>query len=83
MREARRLSKLRRRFRVWELPAKRTRQAMLPNDFVGHSVERAGFPIDFLVILRATGKHRLPVFFTRGAIGPRPTRECGDQWRRS
>jgi hypothetical protein len=44
---------------------------MLTDDFIGYRVKSAGLPIDLLVILRATGKYRLPILLARGMIGPR------------
>src|SRR5258706_46315 len=44
---------------------------MLADDFIGHRVKSAGLPINLLVILGATGKHRLPILLARRMIGPR------------
>src|SRR5258708_21899204 len=44
---------------------------MLADDFIGYGVKSAGLPINPLVILGATGKHRLPILLPCRTIGPR------------
>src|SRR5260370_16461985 len=44
---------------------------MLADDFIGYRVKSAGLPVNPLVILGATGKHRLPILLACRTIGPR------------
>lgn len=44
---------------------------MLADDFIGYRLKSAGLPINPLVILGATGKHRLPILLACRMIGPR------------